>query len=278
MVTVPDPMDHGYQGVYLPTPDPATFESTPLANAGWYEEGQHGGAVAALIAAVVENVPTLAPMELARLTVELFRVVPLVPLTVSTRVVREGKRIQTVEATVAGPDGTILSVAIAQRLRIADRPLPQGLSPSTTTLAMPEDGPAPDIGTWGHGAGGKIMFHRNAIEVREIHGGFDEPGPGAIWVRLTTPIIAGEVPSPAQRAIVVADFCNGVSRSLGRDWVFMNSDLTVHLGRLPAGEWVALDAVSNYEPAGRGVASGTLWDTRGWVGRSAQTLFLERVN
>jgi hypothetical protein len=121
------------------------------------------------------------------------------------------------------------------------------------------------------------MFHRDAIQVREIHGTFGEPGPGAIWVRLAGPIIEGEEPTPAQRVVATADFCNGVSARLDEGWVFMNSDLTVHIGRLPRGEWVALDADSAYHDKGRGVAWGSLWDEMAWVGRSAQTLFLDSV-
>jgi hypothetical protein len=270
-------MDNDLQGVYLPTDDPTTYESTPLANAGWYDEGQHGGALAALITGHIEKVPTLAPMEIARLTVEIFRVVPLVPLTIKTQVVREGKRIQKIRADVTDPDGTLLSMASVQRLRTADRPLPPAAETPSLPLALPDDSHHPDPETWGVGRQGKIMFHRHAIEMREIYGGFQDRGPGAIWVRPTVPIIAGEEITPAQRVVVVADFCNGVSRTLDFDWVFMNSDLTVHISRYPEGEWVALDAESHYSELGRGVAAGSLWDEKAWVGRSAQTLFLDHA-
>ncbi len=121
------------------------------------------------------------------------------------------------------------------------------------------------------------MFHRDAVEVREIHGGFDKVGPGAVWIRLVAPIVAELANTPAQIAVAAGDFCNGVSRSLGDDWVFMNSDLTTHISRYPTTEWVALDAKSHYSSLGRGVAAGSLWDEKAWLGRSAQTLFLDRV-
>jgi hypothetical protein len=264
-------------GVYLPTDRPDTFESTPLANAGWYEEGQHGGALTALITGQVEKVPTLTEMEVARVSVELFRVVPLVPLTIETSVLREGKRIQTVQARVVDPDGTLLSFATVQRLRTTDRPLPEDAVTPITTLPPPDHCEPIDIRTWSAGGEGKVMFHRDAIEVRQIEGGFGEKGPGAIWSRIVKPVVAGEEPSPAQRAVMVADFCNGLSAGLDRSWVFMNSDLTVNLGRHPDGEWVALEAASTYHHRGRGVAHGTLWDERAWLGRSVQTLFLDRA-
>lgn len=270
-------MSEGNEGVYLPTASEDTFESTPLANAGWYDEGQHGGALAALIVGRAEAVPTLTPMEIARVTIEMFRVTPLVPLNVRPTVIREGKRIQAIRIEVTDQDETLLSLAIVQRLRAADRPLPEAAATEATEIPGPDESRTPDPRTWGIGEHEKTMFHRDAVEIREVHGGFGSIGPGAIWTRPTVPVIAGRENTPAQRAVIAGDFCNGVSRKLELDdWVFMNSDLTVHIGRYPIGDWVALDAVSSYSDGGRGVASGTLWDGERWVGRSAQTLYLDR--
>ncbi|HEX6222277.1 MAG TPA: acyl-CoA thioesterase domain-containing protein, partial [Acidimicrobiia bacterium] len=91
-------MSQEYPGVYLPGESANVYRSTPLANAGWYDEGQHGGAFASLVAGhVEEQVPTLAEMQVDRLTVEIFRVIPLVDLRIETEIIREGKRIQSVE-------------------------------------------------------------------------------------------------------------------------------------------------------------------------------------
>ncbi len=49
------------------------FESTMLSRASWYDNGQHGGAVAGLMTRAVERCPTLVPMEVSRVTIELFR-------------------------------------------------------------------------------------------------------------------------------------------------------------------------------------------------------------
>ena len=120
------------------------------------------------------------------------------------------------------------------------------------------------------------MFHRHAMEVREIFGGFETKGPGAVWMRLTKPIVGGQEVTPLQRVIATADFCNGISRALDYDtWVFMNPDLTVHVSRYPDGEWIALSASSSYGHQGRGVATGALWDETGWLGRSTQSLYLD---
>ena len=58
--------------------------------------------------------------------------------------------------------------------------------------------------------------------------------------------------------------------------LFLNPDLTVLLHRLPVGEWVCLDAVTRLGPDGVGLAESLLFDEQGPIGRSAQTLLVER--
>lgn len=260
---------------YLPTGRADVVESTPLTRAGWYADGQHGGVVSALIGRAVEAVPTLTPMEVARLTVELFRVVPMVPLRTESRVVREGKRIQVVEASIFDPDDVELARGVAVRLRKANLELPAQAA-SASSLPRPEEFDSPEMATFGVGPRGELLYHRYAVEVREIDEGFTRLGPGAMWMRVTKPLVAGEAITPLTRAVIVGDFVNGLSRlSSPRRFIFMNADLTVHLHRMPAGEWVGVSAESRWDPAGRGVATGTLYDTTSDFGRSTQTLFLD---
>jgi hypothetical protein len=265
-------------GVYLPTAEDNVYESTQAANAGWYEEGQHAGALAALVVGHVDAVPSLVDMNIARMTFEVFRVVPIVPLRIDTSVVREGKKIQVLEVKVTDPEGLELVRAHIQRLRSKDVALPEGVVEARPVFPGPDLLEPPTGKPWGHGPESKVMFHRSAIEAREIEGGFSSTGPGSLWMRVIRPIIAGREITPIQRLVVVADFCNGVSRlSLEPNFLFMNPDLTVNVTATPSGEWVALSAESWYAADGRGVASGTLWDEDRFLGRSTQTLFLDRA-
>lgn len=260
--------------MYLPTDDPDAYESTQLANAGWYDEGQHGGAVAALITGHVEtHVPALTPMEVARVSLDLFRVVPLTTLRVATRIIREGKRIQTVEAQLLDRSGTVLTLATVQRLRVADMRVPVDAAPETTRFPGPEDCPAVDF--WRRSD--KEMFHSHALEFRMVEGDLAEKGPATVWTRLVVPIVAGSQVTPAQRAALAGDFANGVAHKLDDDWVYMNSDLTVGMARPPRGEWVAVAADSLFHDRGRGLAHAHLWDTDHRFGQSTQTLFVDRV-
>ena len=102
-----------------------------------------------------------------------------------------------------------------------------------------------------------------------------EPGPAVVWMRSRVPVVAGEQLTPLQRVLVVADSGNGVSATLDwRRFLFINVDLTVHLHRLPAGEWVCLDAVTTPEADGIGLADTALSDEGGLIGRAVQTLLV----
>jgi hypothetical protein len=111
------------------------------------------------------------------------------------------------------------------------------------------------------------------MEYRFTSGAFMEAGPATVWMRMDVPLLLGEEPTPLQRVLAAADSGNGVSASL--DWkrfLFINVDLTVHLHRMPEGEWVCLDAVTLPEPNGVGMADTRLLDERGPIGRATQTL------
>ncbi len=260
---------------YLPTADPQVVESTPLSQSGWYEDGQHGGLVAGLMARAVDAVPTLTPMEIARLTVDIFRVVPTVPLRVTTSILREGKRIQLVRAHLRAGD-TELAQATAMRLRIADRPPPRAAMPDPSLLPIPVAQARPvDQDRIGVGVSGRLYFHRHGVEMRQAEGRFDQPGPGAVWIRILTPLVAGEELTPLLRAVIAADHGNGVSSVLPTSWVFMNADLNIHLLRMPVGEWVGLRSQSWFASLGRGVAHSQIYDATGGIGRSVQTLFAD---
>jgi hypothetical protein len=111
------------------------------------------------------------------------------------------------------------------------------------------------------------------VEWRFVRGFFDQPGPGTTWIRQRVPLVEGEEPTPLQRLAVVADSANGAAAPLDiRDWLFVNTDLTLHLHRAPVGEWMAVDAATTVGPNGLGTAAALLFDEQGQVGRSAQSL------
>ena len=106
-----------------------------------------------------------------------------------------------------------------------------------------------------------------------LSGGFLEPGPARLWLRQRCALVEGEAPSALQRTLVIADVGNGISAVLDpMSHLFINVDLTVHLERMPEGEWVLVDAVTRPRPNGVGSAESELSDREGRIGRALQTL------
>jgi len=114
------------------------------------------------------------------------------------------------------------------------------------------------------------------MEYRFLEGASTEPGPATVWMRPRVRLVDGEAFTPLQRVLVAADSGSGVSAVL--DWkryLFINVDLSVHLHRMPAGDWVCPDAVTLHEPTGIGIADTRLWDEAGPIGRATQTLLVD---
>ena len=252
------------------SPDDDTFVPADLARSPWSSEALHGGSVAALLARAVEAGSPGGERQVTRLTVELLRPVPVAPLRIRAEVVRPGRKVQLVEASVWDGD-TNVAQARALFLRTTDAPVPEGAATSGPLVPGPDRGretPFP--------RGDYEALHNAGTEIRFVRGVFNEPGPATVWIRLRHPVVAGEQPSPLQRVAAAADFGNGVSAVLDfTRWVFVNPDLTIYVNRLPVGEWVCLEARTDVEGHGVGMAHSRLHDELGPIGRSAQSLLLE---
>jgi hypothetical protein len=190
--------------------------------------------------------------------------VPIAPLTLSAAVVRPGRSVEMVEASLAGPDG---EVARARAWRLAA---------SDLTVDWEQDEPPPgpeDATALEFVATDKRVGWHTAMEIVFARGKFLEPGPATVWMRPRVALVEGEEFTPLQRVMVAADGGNGVSAPL--DWsgfIFINTDLTVHLLRPPVGEWICLDSVTHVD--GIGMTDTALWDEHGRIGRAAQTLLV----
>jgi hypothetical protein len=250
------------------TADGERLVPSELTRGPWDPDAQHAGPPAALLGRAVERCEPRPDAQVGRITFEILGPVPLAPLSASARVVRPGRSVELLEASLSGPDGEVMR-ASAWRLRTG----PVELDPEPPSDPPP---PGPDAGR------GRDFFpvreqlgYHTAMEISFVKGGFLEPGPAMVWMRSRVPLVAGEQASPLQRLLIAADAGNGVSAALDwRRYLFINTDLSVHLKRLPEGDWVGLDAVTYPEPNGVGLADTVLWDERGRLGRAAQTLLV----
>jgi len=260
---------------------------TVLSTGPWSEDSLHGGPVAALLADALETMPTAGPMFPARLTLELLRPVGLEPMRIDTRVVRGGRKVQVLEATLArapeqAPSAeTTVARATLQQIHRAPVVLPAGVDAPNG----PDPGPPPPEAFARQDArfGNETRrYHTESVEHRGAANFLGTDGPAVDWIRLINPVFPGVDPTPLVRVAAAADFGNGISRILpfGR-YLFLNPDLTIHLYRLPVDEWVCLDAITRLDTTGDGgsvgLAESVLWDRTGRLGRSQQSLLVEAI-
>ena len=266
-------------------PDGDRYAPTELTRGPWDPDSQHAGPPAALLAREVARLDGGSDRRLGRITYDILRPVPIAPLTVTANVVRPGRAVELIEASLADQEGELIR-ARAWRLREGQVEIPEGLSsedgpgvlgtsPSTLRPGFSPPGPGearpgtfPDTG--------KDVGYHTAMEYRFANGGFEQPGPAVAWMRMRVPLVEGEDPTPLERVLVAADSGNGVSATL--DWSrfrFVNVDLSVHLHRPLVGEWVCLDAITIPERTGIGIADTALYDEVGPLGRADQTLLVD---
>ncbi len=248
----------------------ATIQTSALAGGPWDPGLQHGAAPSSLICWAVERLPSPVPMRVARLTVDLMRPVPVAPLTVGTEILREGKKIQLVAVRLLA-DGKEVVRATALRIRTQETALPVEHPFPPLDLPLPEQG--------GDALGGAMSQtpFLSGLEMRNVKGAFNTPGPASIWYRASRPIVEGAPISPLMRAAITADFCNGTSAFLSfKHWTFINADLTISLAREPVGDWILLDAETWAGPDLIGIAAARLADRQGYFGRAVQSILFEK--
>ena len=251
------------------------FVASELTRGPWDPDAQHAGPPAALLGREVERVAGIgdgpADRIVGRITFEILAPVPIVAVRASAEVVRPGRRVDMVEATLSDDSGEPLVRARAWRLLRRRVELPPTPPLSDRRPPPPEEVETNDSF---FPTGSEVGYH-TAMEGRFVSGAFTEPGPGVAWMRMRHPLVAGEEPSPLQRVLVAADSGNGISGPLDfRRFVFVNVDLSVHLARMPVGEWVCLDAVTAPEPTGIGLTGAVILDEDGPIGLAAQTLLV----
>ena len=263
------PFSAGNAGVPLPssffTRDGERFVATALTRGPWSDDAQHGGPPAALLARAIER--EAGEAFLARLTVELLRPIPIATFDVRTTVLRPGRKVRLFQASLLH-EGVELARATGLALAEAPVALP-ARAPRTAGLPSPQASAPFEFPFFRNAIG-----YQSAMEIRVARGRFGE-GAMAAWMRMRFPLVAGETPSPLQRVAVAADAGNGISVALDVErYTFINPDLTIHLHRRLAGEWLCLDATTDPEPNGVGLAQTQLSDESGPIGRSLQSLLV----
>lgn len=250
-----------------------SWHPSELSRGPWDPRAQHGGAPSALLAYTAESAMPDAGWQLARLSVELIKPVPVAPLT--TRCSAQPAR-STARLTIDLLAGdTLVARAHALMLRSHTLALPPQLPGSALPRLLPLPADCHERLRIPGLPMGSVNFYESAMDTLSAQGDVSRGGPGAAWFRLSVPMIHGVATSPAMRVAAAADFGNGLSWVLPAErYLFSNADLSVHLHRLPIGEWVGVAAETQVDASGAGCAHSRLYDEQGVIGVAAQTLVL----
>ncbi|HET9871236.1 MAG TPA: thioesterase family protein [Propionibacteriaceae bacterium] len=251
---------------------PQTFQPTLHAQGAWQAHEQHMGPVSGVMLHAVEQHLAAGPsagrgLQIARITFDILGLIAARPSEITVEVVRPGRTIELVEATMVVDNRPVVR-ARAWLLSRQDTtevaggqpaPLP---GPDTMPPCQPTD-------VWG---GGYI----HSLQMRLAPGA--APGRVRAWLRTEKTLVEGEQSSDLARFVGLVDTANGIAvRVPPGSWMFPNTDLSIHLHRSPVGDWAGFDTTVVFGSDGVGLTSSILFDLSGPVGRAEQILTVRRL-
>ncbi len=234
------------------------YVPTGIGVSPWNGTSQVGLALAGLSGHVLAKVPTQEPMLTTRISIDILGAVPLVPLVPRIRMLRDGRRMQVVDAEFFAEDKLWVR-ATAVRARISDTG--EQSTPLTRRYWTEQD--HYDNLQW--------------FEERQISLDRSQPGPGAIWIRFLSDIVEGEPLEPLSLAAILGDFGNGTAPVLPiMENTLANMDITVCMSRLPRGDWILIDAEGETSGQGSGYSRTRLGDAEGMFATAMQSIFIDQ--
>ena len=251
------------EGNFFFATDGNRYHPTPASRGPWDPNSLHGRVLAGLIAHQIEHEHGEPNFQPARLTVDMFRVAPMKPMTVTTTLVRDGNRIKVVDASMTDDEGTEIARGNVVFLRRAEQPEGEVWTPPVWDVPHPDtlapQEPPPDAGpdwlpTW---------------ETRRVAGDFGTVGQKQAWLRETHDLIEGLRPSPFVRAAQASDFTNPFANSGSDGLNFVNADATLYIHRDPVGEWIGMEVAAHHSSHGVGIAECVMYDLGGAFARSS---------
>jgi len=235
------------------------YRPTPVGASPWTQKSLHGRVVAGLLAYEIERAHGEPDLQPARLTVDLYRMPDFSPVQITTKRVRDGRRIRVVDAEfVSG--GVSVARASCQLLRRSENP--------------PE--PVWDRPNWDVPSPAELEAKSETFDALEgmwkmlpITGGFGGTGERRIWMRDIRPLVDEEPLTPWQRTALAADFASPFANAHEAGLSYINSDITLYLHRLPFTEWIGFEVADHQATDGVSLASCYMYDEQGPIGSSS---------
>ena len=247
------------------------FAATDLVRSTWVASIQHGAPPSALLVRALERCEQRPDTRLSRVLIDLLGPVPAEgDLWVRARVDRPGRQIELVSAELLAPgkDGAPRPVARASGWRMATLDTVALVHSAAEPLRPVSDGVNRNM---------EQNWDRNylySLDWRWLTKPIS-PGPGESWLSPTVDLVKGESMTALERLFSVADNANGIGTKIDiRKWTFLNTDLVVHVHRIPEGEWIGIRAETNYGPDGVGTTVATLFDEQSAIGTVAQSVLV----
>lgn len=254
---------------YFERQDDGSFAATDHVSGAWDVAEQHVGPALGLLVHLVEadrDARGRSALVVGRLSFDILGTMLVGQFTTSVAVVRPGRTIELVEATLTSSGRDTVRLR-AWLLQACDSSGVAGTAHER--LPPPEELPAWDpTSIW---PGGFIA----SAQVRRVE---LEPGRARYWVRTDVPLLTDERVSRLAGAAGLVDIANGMTvRISPRALAFPNVDLTAHLFGEPRGDWLGFDTTVSFGSGGLGVTSSVLHDEHGPFGVLAQALTLRQM-
>lgn len=265
--------DSYYELIDAADPLGEKFVATDLVRSTWSAAIQHAAPVSALLVRGLERCDQRDDTRLSRVVIDLLGPVPAEgDFWVRSQVERSGKQIELVssEMLAPGPDGRPRPVARASGWRLAQQDTQDVARAAAPPLRPLSEARSRNL---------EKDWDRNyvhSLDWRWLTPPLND-GPGESWISPTVDLVKGETMTQLERLFAVADDANGIGAKLDiRKWTFLNTDLVVHVHRVPDGQWIGIRAETNYGPDGIGTTIGTLFDEGGVIGGIQQSVLVRR--
>jgi hypothetical protein len=238
------------------TRDGAGFTPTPASRGPWNPQSLHGRVIIGLLAHAIEQRCGDAAYTPARLTVDMYRLPDFSPITVETRMVRDGHRIKVIDAEVFS-GGVSAGRATSQLLRRTENP------PGRIWTPPDWDAPGPDQAL---ALGEPMMVLDGMWEMRPIAGSMGTLGLRRAWMAEVRELVGGESLTPFTRAALASDFASPFANAGEQGLAYINSDVTLYLHRPPKDRWLGFEVVNHRATEGVAIGECWLYDVDGPIG------------
>ena len=250
------------------------YVPTDAAHGYWRPGTLSGSAAASLLGFVIERDFCGDGWVPVRLSIDMVRMPPGTRLTVSTEVLHESGRLRLIEARLIA-EGQVQTRALCQIVRSGTQPTNPVWQSPAWPAPHPDTLPAHAHWRWNMRmiAGQHPRFDRE----QPTGGSATDSNPPVLgplapacarqaWLRVALEVVSGHPLSGFGMLVTTADFASPLSHSSEFGIDFVNTDFTIHIHRLPQGDWLGYELTGHSSANGVAVGQAAVHDEAGPLG------------